>query len=293
MDHQTDSVGNILATFTYDTSGEPTSVVVGAPTTGTRYSYGYNGHGDVVALVDTNGTVQASYSYDAFGNLTSSSETLANGWSNPYRYDGAEGVRYDPETGLYWMSVRAYDPTLGRFISHDPLGRLVTQGLDAQPYVYARNNPVNQTDPSGLFTCAGPMLDGHCRSYWHEHPNAPDTDGCKTGVGPYVQVITGTLVFLRNGFYAGRALLGSFWTYWAGVAAVDALEDPALTVVGSVMEVLTPFLGETGNAGWAMIGIAQMALANWKKESAEELNHWCAGDGGCGPEPTRYIYVVY
>jgi YD repeat-containing protein len=85
---QTDNSGNILATFTYDMKGEPTSVIVGNPTSGTRYYYVYNGHGDVVALVDTSGTVQASYSYDAFGNLTSSSETLANGWSNPYRFDG-------------------------------------------------------------------------------------------------------------------------------------------------------------------------------------------------------------
>ena len=116
----------LLATFIYDSRGVPASVVVGDPSQGgtTRYSYVYNAHGDVVALVDTNGTVQASYSYDAFGNLTSSSETLANGWSNPYRFDGAELVRYDPETNLYWMRVRAYDPTLGRFISHDPLGRL-------------------------------------------------------------------------------------------------------------------------------------------------------------------------
>jgi RHS repeat-associated protein len=150
LDHQADSAGNILATFTYDTSGEPTSVVVGAPTTGTRYYYVYNAHGDVVALVDSSGAVQASYSYDAFGNLTSSSETLANGWSNPYRFDGAELVRYDPETNLYWMSVRAYDPTLGRFISHDPLGRLAAKAMDFHPYVYAGNNPLTKTDPSGM-----------------------------------------------------------------------------------------------------------------------------------------------
>jgi hypothetical protein len=48
------------------------------------------------------------------------------------------------------MSVRAYDPTLGRFISHDPLGRLAAASLDIQPYVYAGNDPVNSTDPSGM-----------------------------------------------------------------------------------------------------------------------------------------------
>jgi RHS repeat-associated protein len=71
-------------------------------------------------------------------------------------YDGAEGVRYDAETGLSWMRARADDPALGRFLSHDPLGRLAALGLDTEPYVYAGNNPVNQTDSSGMYFSAGP-----------------------------------------------------------------------------------------------------------------------------------------
>ncbi len=67
----------------------------------------YNGYGDVVALTDSSGTPKASYTYDAFGALLSSSENFG-GWSNPYRYDGADLVRYDGEMALYWMSVRAY-----------------------------------------------------------------------------------------------------------------------------------------------------------------------------------------
>src|SRR5579872_2866868 len=114
---QADGSGNILATFTYDDQGVPTSVVVGSdPANGPRYYYVYDGHGDVVALTDSTGTVVASYSYDVWGNLTASSESFPNdpeGWTNPYRYDGRDGVRYDSATGLYWMSVRAYDPTRG------------------------------------------------------------------------------------------------------------------------------------------------------------------------------------
>ena len=95
------------------------SVQVGSdPNSSPRYYYVYNGHGDVVALVDASGNVVASYSYDAFGPLTSASESFGGTttWTNPYRYDGRDGVRYDGETGLYWMAVRAYDPALGRFL---------------------------------------------------------------------------------------------------------------------------------------------------------------------------------
>jgi RHS repeat-associated protein len=107
-----------------------------------------NGHGDVVNLPDASGTVVASYAYDEFGVLTSRSETLPNGWTNPYRSDGRDGVRSDGETGLSWMRVRAYDPSVGRFISRDPLGRVPLFFAD-QPYAYAGNNPLVNVDPSG------------------------------------------------------------------------------------------------------------------------------------------------
>jgi len=135
-------------------------VVLGDPNSGPRYDYASDGQGNVVAVTDSSGNVVASYAYDAFGALTSSSENFPNGWSNPFRYDGAQGVRYDLETGLYWMRVRAYDPALGRFLSHDPLGRLAALGLDTQPYVYAGNNPVNWTDPSGMLFIGSPNRGG-------------------------------------------------------------------------------------------------------------------------------------
>ncbi|HEX6541440.1 MAG TPA: hypothetical protein VF040_06775 [Ktedonobacterales bacterium] len=55
---------------------------------------------------------RVSYSYDAFGQLTSLSETFGctTTWTYPYRYDGRDGVRFDGESGMYWLSVRAYDP---------------------------------------------------------------------------------------------------------------------------------------------------------------------------------------
>ncbi len=51
------------------------------------------------------------------------------------------------------MSVRAYDPTLGRFLSRDPLKRAPLVFTD-QPYVYAGNNPLVNVDPSGQFVIA-------------------------------------------------------------------------------------------------------------------------------------------
>lgn len=152
--YETDGTGTMLASFTYDGEGTPTSVTVGSdPTTAPRYYYVYNGHGDVVALTDSGGNVVASYAYDVFGALTVDTESFANGWHNPYLYDGKDRARYDVETGLYWLSVRAYDPTLGRFISRDPLGRKpAAGGGPGMPYVYCGDNPLTCADAGGEYS---------------------------------------------------------------------------------------------------------------------------------------------
>jgi RHS repeat-associated protein len=75
--------------------------------------YLYNGHGDVVQLTSTGGTVVKSYAYDAFGVEVDPEE----GDVNPYRYCGEY---YDVETGAYYLRARYYDPKRGRFNREDP-----------------------------------------------------------------------------------------------------------------------------------------------------------------------------
>src|SRR5687768_13807633 len=50
-------------------------------------------------------------------------------------------------TGLYYYRARYYNPTLGRFISEDPIG---FAGGDANLYAYVGNDPISYKDPSGL-----------------------------------------------------------------------------------------------------------------------------------------------
>jgi YD repeat-containing protein len=66
-------------------------------TSAPRYYYVYDARGDVVNLTDATGAVVASYSYDTWGALTASSESIPNagGWVNPSRYDGRDRARYD------------------------------------------------------------------------------------------------------------------------------------------------------------------------------------------------------
>jgi RHS repeat-associated protein len=86
--------------------------------------------------------VVQSYEYESFGALTSRTGIL----TQPYTYTSRE---WDAETGLYFYRARYYDPLVGRFISEDPFRLLGDDDVNFYPYV--RNNPINATDPLGLF----------------------------------------------------------------------------------------------------------------------------------------------
>jgi len=93
--------------------------------------------GSTHALTDTNGNVVEQEQYDSFGDGAGSSLTR-------YGYTGRER---DADTGLYYYRARWYDPQAGRFLSEDPIGF----GGGANFYAYVGNNPVNATDPLGLY----------------------------------------------------------------------------------------------------------------------------------------------
>ena len=100
--------------------------------------------GSVRGLVSASGSLTASTSYDAWGNpLTTGGLTSYT----PFGYAGG----YTDLTGLIYLINRYYDPGTGQFLSVDPA---VSQ--TGQPYSYADGNPVNTTDPNGLWQIAIP-----------------------------------------------------------------------------------------------------------------------------------------
>ncbi len=122
--------------------------------TGTPFYYRTDNHGNVVSISDYLGKELKNYTYNAYGKtegvkLNSNGEkTVIYQWKsenekvhNPFGYCGEYT---DPETGFIYLRNRYYDPTVGRFITEDP----VRSGTNW--YVYANNNPVNYIDPLGL-----------------------------------------------------------------------------------------------------------------------------------------------
>ncbi|WP_412539129.1 polymorphic toxin-type HINT domain-containing protein [Longispora sp. K20-0274] len=123
--------------------------------TGTRYYPGAvrtTTGGLVWMLADHHGTSQTSIKAsdltvtrrrtDPFGGARGA----AVAW--PTQKGFVDGVK-DPDTGLIHIGAREYNPTLGRFISVDPVFDLA----DPQSwhgYAYANNAPATSSDPTGL-----------------------------------------------------------------------------------------------------------------------------------------------
>jgi RHS repeat-associated protein len=97
-----------------------------------------DGLGSTLALLDSTGMAMTQYTYEPFGNTSTSGVSS----SNPGQYTGRE----NDGTGLYFYRGRYYSPSLQRFISEDPIG--IAGGINL--YGYVGNNPIIYTDPFGL-----------------------------------------------------------------------------------------------------------------------------------------------
>ena len=128
---------------------------------GTFYYYVKNLQGDVTQIRDENNNLIASYVYDAWGKVLSTTEYTTNsiGAKNAIRY---RGYYYDTESNLYYLNARYYDPQIKRFLNPDELlganGGLVGYNM----FAYCNNNPIMFVDYNGFTMClnADGVIDG-------------------------------------------------------------------------------------------------------------------------------------
>ena len=135
--------------FIYDESGKPFALKYSTNGTSFQtYYYVLNLQGDVVKLIHYIPGFEyesvATYEYDAWGNIVSSSGRLAE--INPLRY---RGYYYDNETGFYYLQSRYYDPQNRRFINADSYQSTGQGFVGTNMFAYCNNSPVDLYDQSG------------------------------------------------------------------------------------------------------------------------------------------------
>ena len=127
--------------------------------------------GSPVAVTNQAGVVIERNDYEPYGAMI--------GKPN-YQGIGYTGHVQDGATGLTYMQQRYYDPTVGRFLSVDPVNADSITGALFNRYMYAANNPYRFFDPDGR--CTGSRIendDGTCKS----------TGGYTTQSGPVYSTV--------------------------------------------------------------------------------------------------------
>ena len=146
---KTDNSLTAVLDFVYDDAGRPFALKYSTDGTSFKtYYYVLNLQGDVVKLIHYipgfGYESVATYEYDAWGNILSSSGRLAE--INPLRY---RGYYYDNETGFYYLQSRYYDPANRRFINADSYQSTGQGFVGTNMFAYCNNSPVDLYDPSG------------------------------------------------------------------------------------------------------------------------------------------------
>jgi RHS repeat-associated protein len=105
--------------------------------------YAHDGHFNVRLLLDSDGTVNMTYAYDAFGNIVSGSAPSSG---SAYLYCGEQ---FDVELSMYYLRARYYNQDRGRFWTSDNFEGNKEDPTSLHKYAFCNDNPVGVADPSG------------------------------------------------------------------------------------------------------------------------------------------------
>lgn len=185
-------------------------------------------------ITDASGAVTGTYNYTPYG------ATINHNGS------GATALRYngqyqDDETSYYYLRARYYDPATAQFLTRDPL-----EDETGQPYSYAGDDPLDNSDPSGEF-CIGSVCTGF-------HPMA--------GVDALVNIGRGATGGLTND-------VANWISPGASCTVAGNRLDEGLGFAGSLLvggEGLTSLADRLGSGNWAFenrfIGVGSRLFGN-------------------------------
>ncbi len=153
-----------VRTYTHGGSGTPVAIWSSLTGGGRKYLFG-DPHGTATLSMDTTTQQVARQQYTPYGQARPSSNTT--NWPDPTH--SYLGKPQDANTGYTDVGARKYDPTLGRFISLDPIFEAASP-QELGGYTYAADNPIAGSDPSGLMACETPDECGGGAQYGNNTP---------------------------------------------------------------------------------------------------------------------------
>jgi RHS repeat-associated protein len=108
-------------------------------------TYHSDANGNVTALVNSSGVLQASYKYNPYGGLISSSGALAS--ANTMRFSSKPAIFSSSGAwGFFYYGYRFYDPVNQRWLNRDP----IEERGGISMYRFSQSAPLDWLDPHGL-----------------------------------------------------------------------------------------------------------------------------------------------
>lgn len=198
--------------------------------------------GSLCCLIDCD-TRQACeyYRYTAFGQTTvvdSSGQLFSESvLGNPWLF---LSKRFDHKTNLYYFGQRYYDPSLGRWLTPDPL-----QYCDGpNPYTFVHNNPLSHADIFGLWTFKDiwQSICSFMDSIWQKFlgfiqaiRNYFELDTLEEKFEEAAKEIVGPMLLVMFGYYPARPEVGVY-----GEGEVD--DKVRVTFVNGMLNIKNDFM---------------------------------------------------
>ncbi len=301
-------VGSKYLDISYDASGVPMALYYsGYQVDNAHYYYVTNLQGDVVAILDDNGTAVVTYTYDAWGNILSVGGSMAAtlGVYNPLRY---RGYVYDQETSLYYLQSRYYDPNMGRFLNADVFVS-TGQGFGGNNmFAYCNNNPVNAVDSSGMaigWIIAGVIIsvisNGISTAVTGGSAKEVFIDAAWGGVTEFASAISGRKVCLAvaDGVYSAINAWGDGASFGGGIACGTISAATSLIPGGDTGDLLVDcFVDSTFGIGkdMASAGIEKGIIVNgpgFDNPTSSFVGVYYYRRGSGGKENSNLVNSIY
>lgn len=258
----------------------------GADAQGSRiYLYQTDQLGVPRRLFDERGAIAWEADYAAFG----AARVTVSRVAQPLRLPGQYA---DAETGLHYNRFRYYDPSLGRYITRDPVSYLAGLNL----YNYSSNNPVNDADPLGLW----PSLSG-VKNFIKKAAPIVAAVAVGVAVGVLLAPVALPLAIIAGGIAAGAVYGGLNEGLENGFGCLSCVAGAAAkgALVGGLAAVPLALLPATaGVAAFMGAGVLSGGLGytgDWAVNGADP-NKWSWGDfaksaafGGATAGAGRYL----
>jgi len=195
--------------------------------------------GNTRVVFDANEEVVSEHHYYPFGLELEGDWQQDNNYD--YTYNGKE-VQKSFDLGYQNYGARFYDPSIGRFMSVDPLAN-TEHSLSINPYHYVANNPINNIDPDGL-----DWYENNETGEVHWQEGSDDLDGHKNIGANYVLAGSNGLIFHNQNEVVGTLSYddaeggdgGSAMTAALAMSAVLVADD--VTGIGVADDIAIPFI---------------------------------------------------